>query len=199
MEVHFFGSARPFLRHSDPVPEVVSASFMLPLHTSYFFFFPCKYLILTQLLLSHGALVGFLTCHVESLLAQLAGRRRGGHYGCVHVCHLQYSLIYFVDLKSPFGTQNTHSVFSAYFCTFLNPRFVRTSWNSTLTMSKQIFHSKSSSGPKETFPSSLHYSLCDTSTLVWHATDRAASVFWSQKFLFCFFFILLLIRFRSPA
>jgi len=69
------------------------------------------------------------------------------------------------------------------------PRFIRTSWNSTLTMSKQIFHSKSSSDPKEKFPASLHYSLCDTSTLlVWHTTDWAASVFWSQNSLFTFSF-----------
>src|SRR5436190_16907544 len=119
MEVHFFGSARPFLRHSDPVPEVVSASFMLPLHTSYFFFFPCKYLILTQLLLSHGALVGFLTCHVEFLPAQLAGRRRGGNYGCLKGCNPHYSFFFLFDLKSPFVTQNINSVFSPFFCTFL--------------------------------------------------------------------------------
>jgi len=97
MEVHFFG----FLldRHSDSVPEIGSrelhaaSSYLLRL------FFLCRYLILRPLLPCHGALVGFITCHVEFLLAQLAGQRRGGYYGCVRVCHLQYSLvIYFVDL-----------------------------------------------------------------------------------------------------
>jgi len=100
MEVHFFGF---LLDHFFAIPilfpKLVPASFMLPLHTSYGFFFLCRYLILRPLLPCHGALVGFITCHVEFLLAQLAGQRRGGYYGCVRVCHLQYSLvIYFVDL-----------------------------------------------------------------------------------------------------
>jgi len=56
--------------------------------SSYLFwhFFPCRYLILRKLLPRHRALVGFLTFHVEFLLAQLAGWRRGGHSGCVCVC-----------------------------------------------------------------------------------------------------------------